>query len=277
MNQNQSKLKKVLQKIKAWINRNPSKISLLASLIVIIRIIKPENFFLSPQSIGENFKQDFIFGLFLPDIPSLIFSIIAVVFGWRAIHHCAPGIKKKYKSLIIGIICLLLTVTDAGNVISTIISTFSTSIRVTANVVANGPEEGASFMDGVMEGAMNGQTRTAQEGEYTLDAHVERTQDEAAGTKLRVVGTITNNTADDWTEIDLKFILTDQNGNPKTIEAYGDTPQKVAANISTLNAGETKEFVSSWYPGMLESDFAGLTDFQISDFTYFVPASEENE
>lgn len=279
MNNNQSNFREnnLWEKIKTWINRNPTKISIIASLIVLIRFLKPENLFVSPQSIGESMKQDLLMGIFLPDIPALILSVIAIIFGWKAMKRNTQAIKRSKKGFIIGVMCLLLTVTDAGNIITTIASTMGTSLRVCAAVLFKGPEAGADFVGGMFEGINDGVEKTAKEGEFTLDAHVERTQNDAVGTKLRVVGTLTNNTSEDWTDIDLKFVLTDEEGNPKIIEAYGDTPQKVTADVGTLNAGETAEFVSSWYPGILESDYEGLTDFQITDFTYFVYTQNQDK
>ncbi|WP_278336534.1 hypothetical protein [Dorea phocaeensis] len=80
-----------------------------------------------------------------------------------------------------------------------------------------------------------------------------------------MTGTLTNHTEEDWMEIDLIFLLVDLEQQP--VENGGMVP-KLRADISELSDGETKEFVISWFPAVLESDFDKVKGYQVEKLEY---------
>lgn len=82
---------------------------------------------------------------------------------------------------------------------------------------------------------------------------------------MRVTGTLTNQTDADWDEVDLIFTLVDSDQEP--VEIGGIVPE-LRADITSLPAGETQEFVTSWFPGVLESDFEKVADYHVEKLEY---------
>lgn len=105
----------------------------------------------------------------------------------------------------------------------------------------------------------------SKQDEYTISAQIEEKYIESSGTSQRVKGTLTNHTEEDWTQIDLIFLLVDSEQQP--VEVGGIVP-KLRADISELSAGETKEFVTSWFPAVLESDFDKVKGYQVKKIKY---------
>lgn len=113
------------------------------------------------------------------------------------------------------------------------------------------------------------QTENEIQEPYTMSAQIEEKYIESSGTSMRVRGTLTNNTEEDWTDIDLIFQLVDFEQEP--VEVAGMVPD-LRADLSELSAGETKEFVTAWFPAVLESDFDKVKGYHIEKFEY---SSEE--
>lgn len=113
------------------------------------------------------------------------------------------------------------------------------------------------------------QTENEIQEPYTMYAQIEEKYIESSGTSMRVRGTLTNNTEEDWTDIDLIFQLVDSEQEP--VEVAGMVPD-LRADLSELSAGETKEFVTAWFPAVLESDFDKVKGYHIEKFEY---SSEE--
>ena len=113
------------------------------------------------------------------------------------------------------------------------------------------------------------QTENEIQEPYTMSAQIEEKYIESSGTSMRVRGTLTNNTEEDWTDIDLIFQLVDFEQEP--VEVAGMVPD-LRADLSELSAGETKEFVTAWFPAILESDFDKVKGYHVEKFEY---SSEE--
>lgn len=259
------------EKIKNWIITHSAGIALAVALWSLLRVTglidMVFNFFASPKEMHEQIVS-FGLSVALPslDIISLFLAGAAIVIGWKTMRRHGGFWKKGKGGFVIGVLCLVISFTPIGTACSLV----STAIPVWAKTVyyglTNQPEKMNEYSQ-IMNGGGNVDLK---EGEYLLDAHIDRTEDPAYGTKMKVVGTLTNQTEDTWDSVSISFVLVDANGEPKKVQSYDEVPV-LEATIKGLKPGETAEFESRTYPGILESDYEGITDYKIVSISYWKP------
>lgn len=255
-------------KIKSWIAKHSAGVALAAALIALGRAVGIGNLFAAPGS-WKDLTADTGLSMMLSshDFIALFLAVLAVVLGRRAMKRQEGPKKKGREGFVIGIVCIVILVTPIGDALSLMTSTFPVWIR-TAYYGMTGQEDKLEELNQIANDG--GKTIPLKEGEYLLDAHLNKAANPASGTEMNVTGTLTNQTEQEWESVTISLIVVDAQGNPKKVQSYDEVPI-LEAVIPSLSPGETAEFETENYPGILESDYENLTDFQIVDISYFEP------
>lgn len=260
--------------IKNWIGSHAALIALIAALWALLRVTgiidMIFNLFASPKEL-QNGITSLGLSLIFPgiDVISLILAGIAIVMGVISMKRHGGFWKKGKGGVVIGVLCLVIAFTPIGTACSFV----STTVPIWAKSVYYGLTGQPDKMSEISQIMTGGMTVNLKEGEYLLDAHIDRTEDPAYGTKMKVVGTLTNQTDVTWDSACISFVLVDASGEPKKVQSYNEVPV-LEANIGALKPGQTAEFESRVYPGILESDYEGITAYQIVSITYWKEAEE---
>lgn len=260
-------------KIKNWISEHSAGIALAVALWGLFRTIGLIdmffNFFASPKELHDSFTSTAL-SFVLPDIFSLLLSGAAIVIGWKTMKHYGGFWQRGKGGFVVGVICLVISFTSIGDA-CTVVTTAIPIWAKTTYYGLTGQIDKMNEYEGVFDGGI---TVTLQQEDCEIDAHIDSTENPAYGTKMKVVGTITNNTEETWNSATLSFVLVDANGEPKKVESYDEVPV-LEASVGMLNPGETAKFESRVYPGILESDYDGITDCKIVEASYFQSFDEE--
>lgn len=253
---------------KSWISSHFGFLALIAALWALLRVTGILdllfNFFSSPKELQDEITSLGV-SLILPafDILSLILIGAAIWMGWISMRR-RDGFRKKGKAaVVIGVLCLVISFTPIGTACSLV----SITIPIWAKTVYYGFTGQTEKMNEMSQIMSDGMTVDLKEGEYLLDARIDKTEDPAYGTAMKVVGTLTNQTDETWDSACISFVLVDASGEPKKVQSYNEVPV-LEANISGLKPGQTAEFESEDYPGILESDYEGITGYKIVSISY---------
>ena len=268
-NQKQSDIKD--RKFFCWIRSHPAEISLIASLLALGRVMGIANLFTKPEDWKRMIESEgFSMVLSLPDIPALFLAGFAIMLGWKTMKR-NRGLSKRGKGgFLIGILCLIISITPIGDAITLMSMSFPVWIRGVYYGIT-GQEDKMAEIGQAMDG---GKEIILTEKDYSIDAHVDKTFNPAFGTEWKVKGTLTNKTEKEWTSVEILVSAVDENGETKKIQSYNKT-FALKATISYIPPGETVQFETEKYPGILESDYEGLVDYRIDKIWYWEEFEDE--
>ncbi len=253
-------------KIKSWISEHSAGIVLAVALWALFRTIGLIdmflNFFASPRELSASIDAAAV-SMVLPDIFSLFLAGVAIVLGWKIMQRNGGFWASGTGGFMVGVLCLVLSFTSIGNVCTLV----TTTIPISVKTVYYGLTGQTDKMNEYLAVAQGVRTVAMQKEDCEVDARIDRTENPAYGTKMKVVGTITNRTEERWESATISFILVTENGEPKKVESYNEVPV-LEASVESLNPGETAEFESRVYPGILESDYDGIKYCRIVEASY---------